>query len=164
MALDNPDSLGDKVASCRRRKGLLMNTKNIKRHDCYYGCNKYTMGVKFKENASYRGSIVLKKCWQCPNYPPNSYPLPWIHRCPEAFWSNWLPLAKICNLPRMALSRRMRDKSIEMRVVEDPVSESQLEKVLTYGKELLYRNSYPEGSPGFFFSVCSLHLNLNPPN
>lgn len=53
MALDNPDSLGDKVASCRRRKGLLMNTKNIKRHDCYYWCNKYTIGVKFKENASY---------------------------------------------------------------------------------------------------------------
>lgn len=27
MALDNPDGLGNKVSTCRRRKGLLMNTK-----------------------------------------------------------------------------------------------------------------------------------------
>lgn len=30
MALDNPDSLGDKVALCRRRKGLLVFAKILK--------------------------------------------------------------------------------------------------------------------------------------
>lgn len=30
MALDNPDSLGDQVASCGRKKELLMNTKILK--------------------------------------------------------------------------------------------------------------------------------------
>jgi len=52
MALDNLDSLGDKVASCRRMKGLLIEYQNIKTHDYHYWCNVYTMGVKCKENAS----------------------------------------------------------------------------------------------------------------
>lgn len=30
MALDNPDSLENKTSTCRRRKGLLMNTKIFK--------------------------------------------------------------------------------------------------------------------------------------